>query len=94
MSASATQPTLFDPGPAEGRLTDRQRTVYEAIDAEGITDTQAGAVLGASERWRASTGREVLNALRRKQLVIRRRTGLWQRTKPKPADNAFGDIPY
>ena len=87
MTASST---LFDPGPADGGLTDRQQAVYDAArnTPGGITSEDAGRILHAIRgnhtathtcTWCASEGHGVLQALRRRGLLTRRRkTGLWQ----------------
>ena len=94
---------LFDPGPAEGGLTDHQAAVLEAVEtagsAGGLTATQAGALVHsrraihpASEVcvWCKGDGRGVLEALKKRGLVRRRKTGVYQPTKRR--DN--GVIPF
>lgn len=82
-----TQPPLFDPGV---KLTDRQQFVYDYIAGEGADALHVGHVLHERRGCRFcrpdepcsfahQDGRNVLNALRKKGLVIRRRSGLWQR---------------
>lgn len=94
------QPTLFAPPPADGNLTDRQAYVLELVRTTpgGIEDVDVGARLHARRGkhasvdtcpWCADEGKGVLEALRRRGLVIRRRTGAWQATTggtPAPID--------
>ena len=88
---SDEHPTLFTPPPATGGLTDRQETALAHVRAtpRGATDEDVGAALHAvRERrphpahdpceWCATDGRSVLEALRRRDLVVRRRSGNWQ----------------
>lgn len=85
------QPTLFTPPPATGGLTPRQEQALEHVRAAagGATDEDVGAALHATRErrphprrepceWCASDGRSVLEALRRRDLVVRRRSGNWQ----------------
>ena len=93
-----TQRTLFDPGEATGAMTAHQQTVWQAVKESdgGLTPTQAGRAIHASTGAHAedftcqfcrSTGRAVLDNLRDRQLVKRRRTGVYQSVrKPERAD--------
>lgn len=82
-------PTLFAPPPADGDLTERQRFALNLVrrTAGGVTDEEIGAHLHARRgrhistdvcRWCSDEGRGVLEALRKRGLVTRRRTGVWQ----------------
>ena len=80
-----SQRTLFSRPPADGDLSERQRLVYEAArERGGLSDLEAGALLHAGKhsddqpcQWCARDGRGVLVALRRRDLVKRRRGGTW-----------------
>lgn len=83
------QPTLFAPPPADGNLTDRQTFVLDLLRATpgGLEDVEVGARLHARRgrhasvdicQWCAEEGKGVLEALRRRGLVVRRRSGSWQ----------------
>lgn len=66
---------LFDPGPAIEGLTDRQRKAFEAIQAAGsATPHEIGLLLGASSMFATSTGRGVCLALKKRGLVVERRS--------------------
>ena len=92
------QAHLFDPGPGEANLSANQQIVWEAVKESegGITPTAAGRAIHASTGAHAedvtcqfcrSTGRAVLDNLRDRQLVKRRRTGVYQvARKPERAD--------
>ena len=91
------QAHLFDPGPGEGAMTSHQQIVWQAIqDAGELTPILAGRIIHASNgahpanvtcEWCRSTGRAVLDNLRDRQLVKRRRTGVYQAVrKPERAD--------
>jgi hypothetical protein len=99
--------TLF---PSPPKLTGRQQSVLDLLthNPSGLTDYDVGmhlrrlrGLIGESD-WATRDGRSVLYALRRKRLVVRRKTGLWQllapaeREKPRvesPLDRAEG-IPW
>ena len=90
---------LFDPGPGEHGLTENQQTVYKAAQDSGpdggITATEAGLLLHAHPDgrpcvWCKGRGREVLEALKRRGLVRRRKTGVYQ---PVRARHIPGDFP-
>lgn len=94
------QRTLFDPGPAEGGLTDYQALVYDAVGNDGITASRAGALIHSHRALHAATeacqfcrgdGNGVLKALRKRGLVKRRRNGTWQLVRQIP--EPFGDFP-
>lgn len=79
-----TQPSLF---PTPPRLTIRQQAVLDALHDEPMQDWEAGAIWhdlkGRHSRrhpcdYCPEAGRLVLTELRRKGLVVRRRTGLWE----------------
>lgn len=91
MTTADDHPTLFTPPPATGGLTPRQERALEIVRATagGTTGEDVGAALHAERErrphprhepceWCASDGRSVLDALRRRGLVTRRRTGHWQ----------------
>ena len=105
------QATLFTPPPADGNLTPKQRYVLDLVRTTpgGIEDVDVGARLHARRGrhasvdtcpWCAEEGKGVLEALRRRGLLIRRRTGAWQALTdgtPAPVDGhdpATGDIPF
>lgn len=85
------QPTLFTPPPATGNLSDRQRFVFESLQAstaqgDGLTADEVGALLceragrhDSGERcdWDATNGRSVLKALRKKGLAKNSRARGW-----------------
>lgn len=86
------QGVLFDAGPADGALTDNQRAIYNAIGT-GMTASEAGALLHsrravhpASDRCQfcRGEGNALLQALRKRQLVKRRRNGTWQLVRSPP----------
>jgi|KBSMisStaDraftv2_1062788.scaffolds.fasta_scaffold03656_14 hypothetical protein len=74
--------------PSEPKLTDRQRYVLELVELNGgATATHIGLVLHARRgkhdgrrpcSYCEDEGRAVLVALRRKGLVVRRRSGRWE----------------
>jgi hypothetical protein len=74
---------LFDPGPADGNLTERQQRALELIRAagyDGLRSDELGAAIhqpkhGLNDRcdFCLSTGQELGDALRRKQLAQQRR---------------------
>jgi hypothetical protein len=79
--------TLFTPPPADGRLTERQELVLRLVREQGgIRDEDAVRVVHGDcpycrEEPCAYAGmaaREVLGALRKRGLVVRRRTGVWE----------------
>lgn len=92
------QRRLFPPGAATGAMTAHQQTVWQAVKESegGITPTEAGRRIHASTgahtedvscQFCRSTGRAVLDNLRDRQLVKRRRTGIYQvARKPERAD--------
>ena len=95
-----TQRTLFDPGEAPGAMTANQTLIWQHVQESGpqggLTPTQAGRLLHAKLGHHhedetcgfcRSTGRAVLDNLRDRQLVKRRRTGVYQvARKPERAD--------
>lgn len=93
MTASPAQTSLFGDEQAEGpRLTDRQRFALERMlrHREGLTTDELGALLHERKgvhadwqrcQWCSKDGLGVLRALRKKELVVRRRSGQWQLTK-------------
>ena len=96
---------LFDPGPADGGLTAYQSLVYESVGVEGITASRAGALIHSHRaihpatdlcQWCRGDGNGVLQALRKRGLVKRRRTGTWQLVRQKPglAPGQTIDIPF
>lgn len=83
-----TQPQLFDAGP--GHLTERQQFVLDLLKRhpeDGVTADEVGAALceragrhdaGSRCNWDATNGRSVLQALRKKGLARRPRSGGWR----------------
>ncbi|MDQ5821308.1 MAG: hypothetical protein M3540_07710 [Actinomycetota bacterium] len=102
---------LFDPGPPNVAvtLTDRQAFVLEQVRRTegGLTADEAGALLherrgkhdaGVRCEWCAVEGRGALNELRRKGLVVRRRSGHWQaivgQAAAEPVSAQTDEIPF
>ena len=95
---TASQPHLFPPGAATGAMTPHQTLIWQHVRGSegGITPTAAGRLIHASTgahtedvscQFCRSTGRAVLDNLRDRQLVKRRRTGVYQvARKPERAD--------
>lgn len=101
--------TLFKPPMPQ--LTDRQQLAWRLTAGEGATDEQVGVALHVvAEKsctcstwglcpWAAGDGRDVLAALRKKGLLIRRKTGLWQHRDCGPCElcaqvaGGPGDLP-
>lgn len=88
----AVQTSLFEETPAEPKLTDRQRFALSELQRyrEGLTQDELGALLHARNgkhadwqrcQWCSKDGLGVLRALRKKELVVRRRSGQWQLTQ-------------
>lgn len=83
-----SQKPLFDAGPPDGTLTERQRLVLEYLRANrGVSADEAGALIHAHNGrhdaetrcdWCAKTGRQVLHALRKKKLAKRQRGVGWR----------------
>lgn len=84
--------TLFDPGPATEGLTNRQKTVLEAIGPDGITAHEAGIAAGAGPAWARTNGLEVLRALKARGLVVERRNPPRYELARKPSE-PLGDLP-
>lgn len=95
---------LFDPG--AGKLRERQQVALNFLGREGATALDVGrnwhAHIGCMYCspdhdciYVESAGRSVLVSLRKKRLVVRRRSGIWQRVDTKPAETAGlqGDLP-
>lgn len=92
------------------RLTERQQVALDLTAGDGATDLEVGVELHARKgcgycrehqpcEYAASTGREVLVALRKKGLVVRRRSGLWQHVGTATSaaggyDPATAEIPF
>ena len=110
MSSDATRP-LFRV-PADGKLTPRQQFAYDLV-RRPRTDADVGRWLhlwyehrcscsGNPVRfcpWAAQAGQEVLSALRRRGLLVRRRTGYWERLDGvrddlNHHDPREGEVPY
>lgn len=98
-----TQPRLFDPGEATGAMTAHQALIWKHIQESGsqggLTPTQAGRIIHADKGahpeddtciWCRSAGKGVLENLKARQLVRRRKTGIYQPTRRR--DNGF--IPF
>lgn len=103
------QPTLFTPPPATGQLTDRQKFVYEQLEAitargDGLTADEVGALLhersgkhdaGVRCSWCNQDGIGVLKALRKKGLARRPRSGAWRVIAAEGAESSQGtEIPF
>jgi len=90
--------------PDEPKLTDRQQYVLDLVETtSSATATFVGMMLhgrrGKHDEHRPCVycedeGRGVLVALRKKGLVVRRRSGLWQSLRKNPARNQTDEIPY
>ena len=93
------QPHLFKPGPATGNLTDRQATVLAMLQAEpaGMRALDVGIALHAEDgcsyctpqsacKYAHPNATAILKALRKKNLAIHRKTGLWQALVPAGRD--------
>lgn len=92
----SAQRHLFTPGPADGKLTDRQQHALDHLTANpaGVRSSDLGAYLhqalgircSCSEtvrcRWSMSEGERVGKQLRQRGLAIKRKSGLWQLTRP------------
>lgn len=91
------QRTLFDPGPADGALTPHQAAVYAAAQDAGprggITASEAGALVHSRRAVHAAAGRcvhcrgdgrAVLDALKKRGLVKRRKSGVYQPVRAPP----------
>jgi hypothetical protein len=99
-----SQKPLFDAGPPDGNLTDRQRLVLGWVRSmPGLTADEAGALLhqhagkhGAGERceWCTSTGREVLKALRKRDLARSNRSGEWRANHGSTSEAVEGHERY
>jgi hypothetical protein len=96
------QRTLFDPGEATGAMTDNQQLIWKHVQDSGpqggLTPTQAGRILHADKGthpenetcvWCRSAGKGVLENLKARRLVRRRRSGVYQAVRRR--DN--GHIP-
>jgi hypothetical protein len=96
-------PTLFDPGEATGAMTSAQTLIWQAVQDSGpqggLTPTQAGRLLHADKgahpeaescQWCRSAGKGVLENLKARRLVRRRKTGVYQPVRRR--DN--GHIPF
>ena len=74
---------LFDPGPADGNLTERQQRALDAIKGagwHGLRSDELGAVIHSEKHsihticdFCLTTGQELGDALRKKQLAQQRR---------------------
>ena len=95
-----THPTLFDPGEALGNMHPDETLIWKAVQESGpdggLAPVRAGRILHATKGahpenetclYCASSGKYVLDNLRDRQLVKRRRTGVYQvARKPERAD--------
>jgi hypothetical protein len=104
----ASAPTLFEPPAADGNLTYRQALVLDLVRSwpEGVRADEASAawherrgVHSTDTRclYCASDGRSVLFALRRRGLVVRRRSGMWTQPGRRERPQAVGQtttIPF
>lgn len=85
-----TQPTLFKPPARTGAMTPRQQLAHDLLaqHPDGLTATTIGQAIHQRNRCRycheipcryaQETGKTTLGQLRRRGLVVRRRTGRWQ----------------
>ena len=99
--------TLFPLPPATGNLTERQQTVLAMLQAEpaGMRALDIGIALhladgcdycrvNAACKYAHPNATAILKALRKKQLAIHRKTGLWQSLVPVPAsERDTGELP-
>jgi hypothetical protein len=114
------QPTLFKPGPADGGLTDRQQLVLDMLEQNphGLRPFDIGVALhqalsnpcscapGHACKWAPTDALGVLRSLRKRELAIGRKSGLWQLmdatvatgrpsdSRPTGYDPATAQIPF
>jgi hypothetical protein len=102
------QPTLFEPPPATGTLTPRQKFVWDellahAAQGDGLTADEVGALLceragrhdsGSRCDWDAVNGRSVLRALRKKGLAKSKRSVGWVALGPQRAERPAEADPF
>lgn len=87
---------LFDPGEATGAMTPHQQLIWHAVQNSGpqggLTPTQAGRIIHASNgahdedftcQFCRSSGKGVLENLKARKLVKRRRSGVYQPVKQR-----------
>jgi hypothetical protein len=96
------QPSLFADEPAaKPALTDRQHFALDAVtrQQDGLAAAEVGALwhqergkhaAGVRCEWCTRDGTQLLKSLRKKGLIVRRRSGLWQ-SLAKP--EAGGTVP-
>lgn len=86
------EPTLFTPPPADGNLTHRQAFALGLLEQQpaGLRATDVGVAVHqefsnpcscsatSACKWSMATGLEVLRALKKRGLVVQRKSGLWQ----------------
>lgn len=88
---------IFDPGPATANLTDRQQQVLALLQAEpaGIRTLDVGIAIHTADKcaycspssackYAHPNALSILRALRKKNLAIQRKSGLWQSNAPVP----------
>ena len=103
--------TLFKPPPVDGNLGERQAFVLELVRErpEGVTETEASATgtrraastrpLDAATTARARGAASSSRCATKRELVTRRRSGVWTIADREPSaieghDPATGEIPY
>lgn len=99
--------TLFPLPPATGNLKPRQQLAHDLLAQHpaGLTATTIGQRIHQRNRCRycferpckyaQESGKTTLGQLRKRGLVIRRRTGRWQlRDQPIPDSAQTTDIPF
>lgn len=97
---------LFDAGPATGNLRQREQDALDHLAAhpEGVRSIDLGRALHmlrgcpyCSElracKFAHSAGEEVGRQLRRRDLAIKRRSGLWQLLHPPVRERDSGTFP-
>jgi hypothetical protein len=88
-------------------LTERQQYALEQIEAAdgGLASDELGACMherrGKHDRglrceWCADEGKSVAGELRRKGMVVRKRSGMWMSTRAqaRPTERDDGEIPW
>lgn len=104
---SVPQRHLFTPPAATGNLTDRQATVFQMLqDApQGLRALDIGIALHVEDKCRYcsptsackyahTNATAILRALRKKQLAIHRKSGLWQPLVPAVRDSGTFPTDY
>lgn len=99
--------TLFRPPPPDGGLTPRQELAYRLVSARPRLAEEVGQWLHlwfrpgrcscSTDRncsWSYETGKDVLRSLRRRGLVVRRRSGSWETPRGYERNRQRDVIPY